>query len=216
MVSVNIQSSILISGNVKIYFDPIKMEKKYDADYIFITHSHYDHFSKEDILNIKNDNTVIVCPDDVYDECLEMGFTKENVYNVAPFDEYDFGVISFKTVPAYNVSKPFHPKENNWLGYVLYFEGMTYYIAGDTDGLDENLNISADMAFIPIGGTYTMDALEAARFVNKLKPNVVVPIHYGMVVGNEKDLDNFIENVDSDIKVNVFLRGQYVVVEDKN
>ncbi len=205
MISLNIQSSILISGNVKIYFDPIKMDKKYDADYIFITHSHYDHFSKEDILNIKNDNTVIICPYDIYDNCLEMGFKESNVFKVKPYDEYNFGVIKFKTVPAYNITKPFHPKENNWVGYVIEFEGQTYYIAGDTDGLDENLSINVDIAFIPIGGTYTMNALEASEFVNKLKPKVVVPIHYGMVVGDENDLNKFIENVDSNIKVDILL-----------
>ena len=205
MITVNIQSSILISGNVKVYFDPIKMDKKYDADYIFITHSHYDHFSKEDILNLKNDNTIIVGPYDIYNKCLEMGFSEDKVIRVKPYEEYDYGVIKFKTVPAYNISKPFHPKENGWVGYVVDFEGKTYYIAGDTDGIEENLNISADVAFIPIGGTYTMDALEASDFVNKLKPKVVVPIHYGMVVGDETDLNKFIENVDSNIKVSVML-----------
>lgn len=205
MILVNIQSSILISGNVKVYFDPIKMDKRNDADYIFITHSHYDHFSKEDILNLKNDNTIIIGPYDIYDKCIEMGFNKDNVVKVKPYEDYDYGVIKFKTVPAYNISKPFHPKENGWVGYVLDFEGKTYYIAGDTDGIEENLNILADVAFIPIGGTYTMDALEASEFVNKLKPKCVVPIHYGMVVGDESDLNKFIENVDSNIKVSVML-----------
>ena len=207
MISVNIQSSILISGNVKIYFDPIKMDRKYDADYIFITHSHYDHFSKEDILNIKNDNTVIIGPYDIYDKCLEMGFKEFNVFRVKPYEEYNFGVIKFKTVPAYNVSKPFHPKENNWVGYVLEFEGNKYYIAGDTDVLDENLIMleNIDVAFIPISGVYTMDALEAAGYVNNIKPKEVVPIHYGMVAFDEKDLDNFINNVDSNIKVDTLL-----------
>lgn len=204
MISVNVQSSILISGNIKIYFDPIKMDRKYDADYIFITHSHYDHFSKEDILNIKNDNTVIIGPYDIYDKCLEMGFKESNVFRVKPYEEYNFGVIKFKTVPAYNVSKPFHPKENNWVGYVLEFEGKKYYIAGDTDVIMDNLSVlkNIDVAFIPIGGVYTMDALEAAGYVNNIKPKEVVPIHYGMVVGDEKDLIDFINNVDSDIKVN--------------
>lgn len=207
MISVNIQSSILISGNVKIYFDPIKMNRKYDADYIFITHSHYDHFSKEDILNIKNDNTVIIGPYDIYDKCLEMGFSKDRVIKVKPCEEYDYGVIRFKTVYAYNLNKNFHLKESNWVGYVLEFEGKKYYIAGDTDVIMDNLSVlkNMDVAFIPIGGTYTMDALEAADFVNKIKPKLVVPIHYGMVVGDEKDLIDFINNVDSDIKVNDLL-----------
>lgn len=207
MISVNIQSSILISGNIKIYFDPIKMDRKYDADYIFITHSHYDHFSKEDILNIKNDNTVIIGPYDIYDKCLEMGFSKDRVIKVKPCEEYDYGVIRFKTVYAYNLNKTFHLKESNWVGYVLEFEGKKYYIAGDTDVIVDNLSVlkNIDVAFIPIGGTYTMDALEAADFVNKIKPKSVVPIHYGMVVGDEKDLKQFILNVSSDIKVNDLL-----------
>ena len=207
MIKVNIQSSILIDEGIKIYFDPIKMNKRYDADYIFITHSHYDHFSKEDILNIKNDNTVIIGPYDIYDKCLEMGFSKDRVIKVKPCEEYDYGVIRFKTVYAYNLNKNFHLKESNWVGYVLEFEGKKYYIAGDTDVIMDNLSVlkNIDVAFIPIGGTYTMDALEAADFVNKIKPKLVVPIHYGMVVGDEKDLKQFILNVSSDIKVNDLL-----------
>lgn len=207
MISVNIQSSILISGNIKIYFDPIKMDRKYDADYIFITHSHYDHFSKEDILNIKNDNTVIIGPYDIYDKCLEMGFSKDRVIKVKPCEKYDYGVIRFKTVYAYNLNKTFHLKESNWVGYVLEFEGKKYYIAGDTDVIMDNLSVlkNIDVAFIPIGGVYTMDALEAAGYVNNIKPKEVVPIHYGMVVGDEKDLKQFILNVSSDIKVNDLL-----------
>ena len=207
MILVNIQSSILISGNIKIYFDPIKMDRKYDADYIFITHSHYDHFSKEDILNIKNDNTVIIGPYDIYDKCLEMGFSKDKVIKVKPCEEYDYGVIRFKTVYAYNLNKNFHLKESNWVGYVLEFEGKKYYIAGDTDVIMDNLSVlkNIDVAFIPIGGVYTMDALEAAGYVNNIKPKEVVPIHYGMVVGDEKDLKQFILNVSSDIKVNDLL-----------
>ena len=90
MIKVNIQSSILIDEGIKIYFDPIKMDKRYDADYIFITHSHYDHFSKEDILSLKNDNTVIIVPYDIYDLCLDMGFNDKNIIKVKPLEEYDF------------------------------------------------------------------------------------------------------------------------------
>lgn len=207
MISVNIQSSILISGNIKIYFDPIKMDRKYDADYIFITHSHYDHFSKEDILNIKNDNTVIIGPYDIYDKCLEMGFSKDKVIKVKPCEEYDYGVIRFKTVYAYNLNKNFHLKESNWVGYVLEFEGKKYYIAGDTDVIMDNLSVlkNIDVAFIPIGGTYTMDALEASKFVNIFKPKTVIPIHYGMVVGNKSDVGKFKENLDSEVAMEVLL-----------
>lgn len=207
MIKVNIQSSILIDDNSKIYFDPIKMDKTNDADYIFITHSHYDHFSKDDILNIKNDNTVIICPYDIYDECLNMGFKKENIYRVRPLEDYDLGILKFKTIYAYNINKPYHLKENNWVGYILYFNFKSYYVAGDTDLIKDNIAMlnDIDFAFVPIGGTYTMNALEASKFVNLFKPKEVIPIHYDMVVGNEADLNNFVSHVDSDIKVNILL-----------
>ena len=207
MIKVNIQSSILIDDNIKIYFDPIKMDKTNDADYIFITHSHYDHFSKDDILNIKNDNTVIICPYDIYDECLNMGFKKENIYRVRPLEDYDLGILKFKTIYAYNINKPYHLKENNWVGYILYFNFKSYYVAGDTDLIKDNIAMlnDIDFAFVPIGGTYTMNALEASKFVNLFKPKEVIPIHYDMVVGNEADLNNFVSHVDSDIKVNILL-----------
>ena len=207
MIKINIQSSILIDESIKIYFDPIKMDKKFDADYIFITHSHYDHFSKEDVLKLKNDNTVIIGPYDIYDDCIKMGFKKENIYMVKPLEHYDLGVIKFNTVYAYNIDKPFHPKENNFVGYILEFEGKRYYIAGDTDLIEENLSSlnDIDYAFIPIGGTYTMDALEASKFVNIFKPKTVIPIHYGMVVGNKRDVDKFKENLDSEVALEVLL-----------
>lgn len=207
MIKVNIQSSILIDDNSKIYFDPIKMDKTNDADYIFITHSHYDHFSKDDILNIKNDNTVIICPYDIYDECLNMGFKKENIYRVRTLEDYDLGILKFKTIYAYNINKPYHLKENNWVGYILYFNFKSYYVAGDTDLIKDNIAMlnDIDFAFVPIGGTYTMNALEASKFVNLFKPKEVIPIHYDMVVGNEADLNNFVSHVDSDIKVNILL-----------
>ena len=207
MIKVNVQSSILIDDEVKVYFDPLKMDKRYDADYIFITHSHYDHFSKEDILNLKNDNTVIICPYDIYDLCLEMGFKKENIFKVKPLDEYDFGIIKFKAIYAYNINKPFHPRENNWVGYVVSINNYKYYIAGDTDRLDDNLPYLNNIyyAFVPVGGTYTMDALEASLYVNDFKPKKVVPIHYGMLVGDDTDLNKFSLNVDSFIDVEVLL-----------
>ena len=91
--------------------------------------------------------------------------------------------------------------------YILYFNFKSYYVAGDTDLIKDNIAMlnDIDFAFVPIGGTYTMNALEASKFVNLFKPKEVIPIHYGMVVGNEADLNNFVSHVDSDIKVNILL-----------
>ena len=191
MLTVNCQSSIKITGEKIIYFDPLKVEESHDADLILITHSHWDHFSKEDILKIKKETTKIIAPKDSKEEILTLGFTEDNIYIVEPKEELSLYGVIIKTLPAYNKTKTFHPKENKWLGYVVKIEDTIYYVMGDTDALEENKNITCDVLCIPIGGTYTMNAKEAAEFTNILNPKKVIPIHYGLVVGTEYDLDTF-------------------------
>lgn len=201
MLTVNCQSSIKITGEKIIYFDPLKVEESHDADLILITHSHWDHFSKEDILKIKKESTKIIGPKDSKEEILTLGFTESNIYIVEPDEEFSLHGILIKTVPAYNKSKTFHPKENKWLGYVVKIEDTIYYVMGDTDALEENKNITCDVLCIPIGGTYTMNATEAAEFTNILTPKKVIPIHYGLVVGTEYDLDTFKQLLNKKIEV---------------
>lgn len=201
MLTVNCQSSIKITGEKIIYFDPLKVEESHDADLILITHSHWDHFSKEDILKIKKESTKIIAPKDSKEEILTLGFTESNIYIVEPDKEFSLHGILIKTVPAYNKTKTFHPKENKWLGYVVKIEDTIYYVMGDTDALEENKNITCDVLCIPIGGTYTMNATEAAEFTNILNPKKVIPIHYGLVVGTEYDLDTFKQLLNKKIEV---------------
>lgn len=201
MLTVNCQSSIKITGEKIIYFDPLKVEESHDADLILITHTHWDHFSKEDILKIKKESTKIIGPKDSKEEILTLGFTESNIYIVEPDEEFSLHGILIKTVPAYNKSKTFHPKENKWLGYVVKIEDTIYYVMGDTDALEENKNITCDVLCIPIGGTYTMNATEAAEFTNILNPKKVIPIHYGLVVGTEYDLDTFKQLLNKKIEV---------------
>ena len=201
MLTVNCQSSIKITGEKIIYFDPLKVEESHDADLILITHSHWDHFSKEDILKIKKESTKIIGPKDSKEEILTLGFSEDNIYIVEPKEELSLYGVIIKTVPAYNKSKTFHPKENKWLGYVVKIEDTIYYVMGDTDALEENKNITCDVLCIPIGGTYTMNATEAAEFTNILNPKKVIPIHYGLVVGTEDDLDTFKQLLNKKIEV---------------
>lgn len=201
MLTVNCQSSIKITGEKIIYFDPLKVEESHDADLILITHTHWDHFSKEDILKIKKETTKIIAPKDSKEEILTLGFTESNIYIVEPDEEFSLHGILIKTVPAYNKSKTFHPKENKWLGYVVKIEDTIYYVMGDTDALEENKNITCDVLCIPIGGTYTMNATEAAEFTNILNPKKVIPIHYGLVVGTKDDLDTFKQLLNKKIEI---------------
>ena len=203
-IKVLCHSSIKFDKGQVIYFDSYKINENYnDADVIFITHSHYDHFSEEDILKVKKEKTKIVIPKDLYDKTIELGFEKENILLAEPNEEYEVNNIKFKTIPAYNVDKNFHPKANNWVGYIITLDNVVYYIAGDTDITEENKKVKCDVAFVPIGGTYTMTAEEAAKLVNEIKPKIAVPIHYGLIVGTKEDEEIFKSLVNENINVEV-------------
>ena len=198
-------SSIKIINNDQIiYIDPYKINNYYaDADIIFITHNHYDHYSKEDIIKIKQDSTKIIITKDLLQETLDLGFIESNIIIVEPSKTYKIENLMFQTIPAYNVNKIFHPKENNWVGYIIEINKIKYYIAGDTDITEENQKVICDVAFLPIGGTYTMTKEEAATLANHIKPKVVVPIHYGIIVGTKQDAIEFKNLLNSSIKCEI-------------
>lgn len=189
-------SSIRIEGEKIIYFDPYKIDTEYhDADIIFITHSHFDHYSPEDIDKVIKEGTIIVVP-----QSMATDVEYDNVFTVDPENEYKIGDISFQTISAYNVNKKFHPKENCWVGYVVNFEEKSYYVAGDTDITEEAKNVKCDIALIPCGGTYTMDYKEAAELANVISPKIAVPTHYGSVAGSPEDGKRFVELLNDGIQ----------------
>ena len=123
-----------------------------------------------------------------------------NIITVKPNENYQVEGIKFSTIPAYNTNKTFHPKENNWVGYIIELEGSKYYIAGDTDITEENKKVKCDVAFVPVGGTYTMDFKEAAHLINEIKLKIAVPIHYGSIVGTIQDATDFVKLLHPNIK----------------
>lgn len=206
-IEVLCHSAIRFSENKIISFDPYKINKNYnDADYIFVTHDHYDHFSEEDILKVKKDETKIIVPNDLLEKSKKLGFDKENILTVIPNSSYKIDDITFETIPAYNVNKNFHPRANNWVGYIINLNNTIYYIAGDTDITQENRKVKCDVAFVPIGGTYTMTAKEAATLVNEIKPKIAVPIHYGLIVGTKEDATTFKNSLNNDIKCEILIK----------
>ena len=193
-IEVLYHSSIKITKEKIIYIDPFKINQNYnDADIIFITHDHYDHYSEEDIDKIINEKTTIIIPEELLTKLLRKGINKNTIITVEPNKKYTVQGIKFETIPAYNVNKTFHPKENEWVGYIIEIKGVRYYIAGDTDITEENKKVKCDVAFVPVGGTYTMDFREAAELINEIKPKVAVPIHYGSVVGTKQDAIDFVK-----------------------
>lgn len=188
-----------------IYFDPFQLDDRYynDADYIFITHSHYDHLSIEDILKIKKDNTVIIGPSDIEEIVKDIGFN--NILLVEPNNKYKINNISFETVYAYNINKSFHKKEYNWVGYIVVVDNNRVYVAGDTDHVEELDNIKCDIACVPVGGTYTMTSREASELIKIIKPKLAIPIHYKTVVGSVEDAYSFKKDLDEIIDVKILM-----------
>ena len=200
-IEVLYHSSIKINKEKTIYIDPFKIDKDYnDADIVFITHDHFDHYSEEDIDKVINENTTIIIPEELLTKILRKGINKNAIITVEPNKNYMVQGIKFETIPAYNTNKTFHPKENDWIGYIIMLDGIRYYIAGDTDITEENRKVKCDVAFVPVGGTYTMDFKEAAQLINEIQPKIAVPIHYGSIVGTEQDATDFIKLLHPTIK----------------
>lgn len=207
-ITVFIQNSIKIESDAgNIYIDPFRMEiSPRDADFIMITHDHYDHFSLDDIKKVAGSNTVLIVPSGMKKKADDASDMVNRIETVEPGKSYSIDGLNFETVPSYNKLKPFHPKGAGWVGYIINSDGKRIYIAGDTDATNEAKEVSCDIALVPVGGTYTMNSKEAAALINIIKPEVAIPVHYGEIVGKPADGEVFAKNVSSDIKVEFKIR----------
>lgn len=200
-ITVNTQSSIRIAGSKVLYFDPFRIEgEPHDADIIFITHAHYDHFDAESIRKVAKADTVIAAPVGMEKEIRAAAEDLERIF-LSPGESMEISGVPVQAIPAYNKLKPFHPRKNKWIGYVAMLDGVRYYVAGDTDAVKELADLYCDVALVPIGGTYTMNAKEAAALINLIRPQVAIPTHYGDIVGKPDDAGVFEGLVDAGIKV---------------
>lgn len=205
-ITVNSNNSVRIELDGKIiYVDPYEIEgSPQDADYIFVTHDHYDHFSLDDINKILKRETAFIVPMPM-DKKVRKNTAAGINYPVVPGKSYEVNGLSFETVAMYNKLKPFHPKKARWCGYIINVSGKRIYIAGDIDDIDEAFAVSCDIAMVPIGGFYTMNYKEAAGLINKIKPKVAIPTHYGKVVGKVSYGEDFKKLVDDGIQVSLKL-----------
>jgi L-ascorbate metabolism protein UlaG (beta-lactamase superfamily) len=185
----------LTHDNLTVCFDPYQLEKKISADIVLISHNHFDHLSNDDLKKVTNDKTTIVAAK----ECLgQIKAKNKEIIGMNPNQEKTVSGIKIKTVPAYNIDKinpdtkkPFHPKEDNKVGFIVTINDVTFYHTGDSDNISEMSNIEPDVLFVPVSGTYVMTASEAANAVQKIKPKLVIPMHYGTIVGTENDAKAF-------------------------
>ena len=194
-ISINAHSSIRIASGKVLYFDPFHIAaESHDADVIFVTHDHYDHFSPEDIAKIIKEDTVFVAPKST-SALIRETFSGFDVTEVAPGDTFSVAGIEGEAVASYDPAKHFHPKKENWVGYVVEVDGLRHYICGDMDETEESLNVKCDVLLLPVGGTYTMDVPQAVELTGKLSPKYAIPTHYGDIVGKASDGSAFAEEI---------------------
>lgn len=196
-------ASVKLSKDIIIYFDPYRIETDFnDASYVFITHDHYDHYDEDSLKKVINENTIIIIP-----TCLKERMSKlaNNIIVVEPSNTYNYKDISFETISSYNTTAKFHPKEENYVGYNVSIDGTRYYVMGDTNRTPESDQVKTDICFVPIGGTYTMDVIEASEYINYTKPSKTIPIHYGSIVGDKSLAEKFKQLINKEIEVEILI-----------
>jgi len=186
-----------ITGEKVIYTDPFNIRKEDAADIILITHEHYDHCSPDDVKKLLKADTVIVAPPDCTSKL------SGKIRTVAPGDKITEGGVGIEAVPSYNTNKQFHTKSRNWVGYIITVNGERIYLAGDTDFIPEMKTFKADIALLPVSGTYVMTAEEAVEAALAINPKIAIPMHYDSIVGTKKDAKKFAEGLKGRIEVRI-------------
>ncbi len=191
-----------LEKSITICIDPYKLSKSFHADIVLISHNHFDHLSLDDLKKISSINTTIIAAKECMDQLTKIPL-KEKI-GLSPGEEKVISDIKIKAVPAYNIDKinpdtrnPFHPKEDKKIGFVVTVAGTSIYHTGDSDLVPEMNDLKPDVLLIPVSGTYVMTAKEAAKAVEKIKPKVAIPMHYGTIVGSVDDAKEFRDMVKS-------------------
>jgi len=190
-------ASFRLDGPPAIYLDPWRLKGRLpQADVILISHDHHDHCSPDDVKRISGPGTVIVA------SATAAKKLRGDVRALRPGERTTVGEVEIEAVPAYNVVKSYHPRQAGHVGFIVTVGGERLYFAGDTDRIPEMVDITCDVALLPVGGNYTMDAVEAAAAAADIEPRVAVPMHWGAgVAGTRDDAERFRSLYDGQVAI---------------
>jgi L-ascorbate metabolism protein UlaG (beta-lactamase superfamily) len=194
-------SGFVIKNHKTIYIDPYNVKSDSEkADVILITHGHYDHCSVADIQNLIKEGTKIFLTADAQSKITRIDVPID-IQIVEPNQEFNVGEIKISTFPAYNIDKPFHRKDEGWVGYLVKINGLIVYFAGDTDLIPEMQKLTGHkqpdktfVAVLPIGGRFTMNVEEAVEAAKLIQPSLAIPMHYGTIIGTPEDAEEFVSS----------------------
>jgi len=200
--------SVKIKDKWVIYIDPFQIPISEKADFILISHEHDDHCSPKDIKKIIKPETIIIASEQCRDKLAIISKSVSHVHYMKPNQNMKIGEFFVETVPAYNLNKfkspgiVYHPKEDGKLGFIINFKQGRVYHPGDTDLIPEMKNLrDIEIAFLPVSGVYVMSAEEAAKAAEIIKPKVVIPFHYGSIVGSRDDAEKFKSLFKGDVRI---------------
>ena len=164
-----------IQNGQVIYIDPFNIaDDSPRADIVLVSHEHEAHCSVADLKKIVHTNTIIVAHSQSKDALSKIRLKELRI--VKPGDKVTIGDATIEAVPAYNLNKfifgkwgelgkslkigklekVFHPKQDGKLGFIVTIQVVRIYHAADTDHIPEMGDIHADIALLPVSGTYVM------------------------------------------------------------
>ncbi len=194
----------VLEGSSTVIVDPFKAQGDHKADLLLISHEHFDHLSPDDIKRFTQSSTKVIAPTLCKEALSQLGL---DVTYVGANSKTEIDGVVVETIPAYNLNKfrspghVFHPKEDGRVGFIITLDGSRFYHAGDTDTIPEMKSVDVDVAFLPVSGTYVMTAEEAVEAAKMMKAKVVVPMHFGTIVGSKADAERFRKLSKSETKI---------------